>query len=241
MKKTLFLFAILMSGFLCYAQLDIHIPFDTNVVGQAWSGTNYTFTSDYFYVTNLAETSEFTITVTSEDLPEDWNLMWCHDGLCSPTPVQELELMQNVEMELDFIISPVASASGCHIQFKFESESLVEPEYIDFYFQTEDASNADITVIPNQKIQLQQNYPNPFNPTTTIRFSVTEASPVNLSIFNAAGQKVITLTEFNAQAGNYEVDWNGKDRFGNTVASGAYFYKLTSGKYFTNKKMILMK
>ena len=40
---------------------------------------------------------------------------------------------------------------------------------------------------------LEQNYPNPFNPTTTVRFSITHARPVTLTIVDVLGRVVTTL------------------------------------------------
>jgi flagellar hook assembly protein FlgD len=42
-------------------------------------------------------------------------------------------------------------------------------------------------------------------------------------------------------AGIHRVEWDGKDVYGNDVASGIYFYRLTSADYKSEKKMLLMK
>lgn len=91
-------------------------------------------------------------------------------------------------------------------------------------------------------IVLLGNYPNPFNPTTTISFVINN-SGVNteLSIYNLKGQKVITLVYEQLPAGQKNVVWEGKDKYGNTVPSGIYLYKLTNGDHISTRKMILMK
>ncbi|MBN2830471.1 MAG: T9SS type A sorting domain-containing protein, partial [Candidatus Cloacimonetes bacterium] len=45
--------------------------------------------------------------------------------------------------------------------------------------------------------------------------------------------------DFNA--GRHNVVWKGTDFRGNSVSSGVYFYKMSSGTYTKTKKMILMK
>jgi len=88
---------------------------------------------------------------------------------------------------------------------------------------------------------MQQNFPNPFNPTTTIEYSLPKTSQVELAIYNMAGQKVRTLVNTSQAASFYRVIWNGKNDFGQTVASGLYFYKLNAGNYSKVVKMNLIK
>jgi hypothetical protein len=86
---------------------------------------------------------------------------------------------------------------------------------------------------------LGQNYPNPFNPVTTIRYNLPEAAHVKLEIFNVRGQLVATLVNRTRSAGFKVTVWNTKET-GN-VASGVYFYKLTTPKFTAVKKMLLIK
>jgi serine protease len=94
------------------------------------------------------------------------------------------------------------------------------------------------------KFNLEQNYPNPFNPSTTIPFTLVKSGNVTLKIFNIIGQEVRTLVNGRKDAGQYQLQWDGKDDFGRSVASGIYFYKLSisGGENLTlTRKMILMK
>lgn len=93
-----------------------------------------------------------------------------------------------------------------------------------------------------REFKLNQNYPNPFNPTTTISFSLPEASRVTLAVYNVLGQKVRTLINNQlATAGFHAKQWDGRDDAGRQVASGIYFYKLEAGNFSSIKKMVLMK
>jgi len=83
---------------------------------------------------------------------------------------------------------------------------------------------------------LSQNYPNPFNPVTQISYQLPNAGDVKLSIFNSAGQEVKVLINESQSAGNHIVNWNAS-----TFPSGVYIYKLESGSFVSNKKMILIK
>lgn len=86
------------------------------------------------------------------------------------------------------------------------------------------------------KSMLLTNYPNPFNPQTTIRFSLPEASLVRISVYNSLGQRVRTLLDEYTEAGQHDIEFNQ----GN-LATGVYFYRLTTPKYSETRKMVLLK
>jgi spore coat protein A len=90
-------------------------------------------------------------------------------------------------------------------------------------------------------VVLGQNEPNPFNPITQIRFALPAAGPVELSVYNVAGQLVQTLASGEYGMGEHVLTWNGRDARGNAVSSGVYFYKLNAGPSTHVKKMVLMR
>jgi hypothetical protein len=98
----------------------------------------------------------------------------------------------------------------------------------------------DIAGIPDA-FSLRQNYPNPFNPSTTIRFDLPHAAQARLSIYNAKGELVRTLVDRRMTEGRKEIMWNGRDGHGKNVASGVFFYSLTSGDFVQTRKMILLR
>ncbi len=92
------------------------------------------------------------------------------------------------------------------------------------------------------EFELSQNYPNPFNPSTTIKFSIPKADKVQLAIYDIQGSLVKTLVDHEMlNAGSYNVDWNGKNESGMSVASGIYFARITSKQYLNTIKMNLVK
>ena len=95
--------------------------------------------------------------------------------------------------------------------------------------------------IPTQ-FALHQNYPNPFNPSTQISFDIPEGSElVSLNIYNILGKKVSTLLNNVVNPGKHKIEWNAKDNEGNPVASGIYFYELSSSSFTARKKMLLIR
>jgi len=96
------------------------------------------------------------------------------------------------------------------------------------------------TAIP-QRYELAQNYPNPFNPRTHIRYHLSQAGPVALTVFNVMGQAVCRLVVGEQAVGEHVVTWDGLDDAGCPVASGIYFYQLVAGEFCQIRKMLLLK
>jgi len=88
---------------------------------------------------------------------------------------------------------------------------------------------------------LSQNYPNPFNPETTIRFDLPTSGDAELSLFNLSGQRVATLINGFRAAGRYDLRWDGRDDAGSDLASGMYFYRLTSEDQVESRKLMLLR
>ena len=81
-----------------------------------------------------------------------------------------------------------------------------------------------------------ETYPNPANPATTISYSLSSPSKVNLTVYNITGQKVVTLVDGPVSSGVHTVKFDGS-RFG----SGLYFYKFASDKFTKTGKMMILK
>ena len=85
---------------------------------------------------------------------------------------------------------------------------------------------------PAQNLLLQ-NYPNPFNPETWIPYQLSEDTLVSVSIYDTTGQLVRTFSLGFQSAGFYNSQgraayWDGRNALGERVASGIYFYQLTT-------------
>ena len=89
---------------------------------------------------------------------------------------------------------------------------------------------------------LLPNHPNPFNSATTIRYDLSQAMDVKLTVYNVGGQPVRTLVAEHQGAGRYAVEWDATDDSGHSLSSGIYFYRLQAGGEFLEiKKMLLLK
>lgn len=100
----------------------------------------------------------------------------------------------------------------------------------------------DDTALP-PTIQLQ-NFPNPFRLATTIRYQVPDSDRsqgVDLRIFDLQGRVLRTLVDDVQRPGAYELQWDGRDEFGRTVAAGIYPYRLEVGGRSLSRKLILLR
>ncbi|HMQ79436.1 MAG TPA: T9SS type A sorting domain-containing protein [Ignavibacteria bacterium] len=91
------------------------------------------------------------------------------------------------------------------------------------------------------KYELHQNYPNPFNPSTTIKYDLKNDGKVSLVIYDIIGREVIKLVDWNEEAGYKSVTWDGRNKMGNQISSGVYFYTLRTGDFVKTVKMVFVK
>ena len=89
--------------------------------------------------------------------------------------------------------------------------------------------------------ELHGNHPNPFNPSTTIEYTLGQAGPVRLEVFDAAGRRVRTLVDRSESRGNHSVVFDGLDGNGERLASGVYLYRLDAVDVTRTRKMVLLK
>ncbi len=77
-------------------------------------------------------------------------------------------------------------------------------------------------------------YPNPFSNETNIRFSLKQRGHVLISISDALGRVVATLTDQTLAAGSYAVRWKAAG-----FNSGSYFYRISTDDYTESRQILL--
>ena len=85
-------------------------------------------------------------------------------------------------------------------------------------------------------LALGQNFPNPFNPSTSIRFTLDDARPVTLKVYNLLGREVATLVQEHLAKGEHTVTFDAT-----ALPSGTYLYRLQAGTQTLTRKMTLLK
>ena len=103
-----------------------------------------------------------------------------------------------------------------------------------------------LETLPAEQTSLLGNYPNPFNPETWIPYQLADAADVALTIYGADGKLVRSILLGHQPAGVYHrkaraAYWDGKNDFGERVASGLYFYTLTAGDFTATGRMLILK
>ena len=93
---------------------------------------------------------------------------------------------------------------------------------------------------------LLRNYPNPFNPETWFPYQLSRAADVTFAIYSVNGTLVRTFSLGHQAAGVYRSKsraayWDGRNALGEPVASGIYFYTLTTGDFSATGKMLIRK
>jgi|GEM_PF-1020404 len=92
-----------------------------------------------------------------------------------------------------------------------------------------------------REVRLQQNYPNPANPETRIRYSIPQATAVSLKIFDLTGREVKMLVNAHHPPGWHTAVWDGRNAWGQPVASGIYLYQLKTNNHIKTKKIIILR
>ena len=146
-------------------------------------------------------------------------------GLFAPSPIVKddslfLYFSSLVYKPIDAIFEP----------FIGYAKAPLSPSYIE---KNEDCSN--------YFLRLLQNYPEPFTAETVIDYELPEQDYVNLSVFNLSGQKIKTLLSARQYAGTHSIMWNGKNKNGQRVPPGIYFYRIETQYASYARKMTLLR
>ena len=99
---------------------------------------------------------------------------------------------------------------------------------------------------PPNTTALLPNYPNPFNPETWIPYQLAKPADVSLTIYNLRGVMVRKIKLGHQAADLYRsrsraIHWDGRNIFGERVASGVYFYTFTTGDFTATRRMLIRK
>ena len=97
-----------------------------------------------------------------------------------------------------------------------------------------------------QVTRLLQNYPDPFNPEMWIPYELANDANVTLEIYDTTGELIRQFRLGLQQKGRYidkdkALYWDGRNRAGERVHSGVYFYRLLAGDFSETRKLFILK
>jgi flagellar hook assembly protein FlgD len=157
------------------------------------------------------------------------------------------------EVRFAFAKTELTQGSGSLLTIEFQVLSESEGRNSPLSFSSVNLSNSlsigkndGLVNVQPAKTALLPNYPNPFNPETWIPYKLSQDAPVAIYIYSSNGQLVRKLDLGHQSAGVYvsksqAARWDGKDSFGQKVASGVYYYTLRVGGFRATRKMVIFK
>ncbi len=83
-----------------------------------------------------------------------------------------------------------------------------------------------------------KNFPNPFSEGTTIEFEMENPGTVEVIIYDNGGNLIQTLTCENCPPGKNQWNWDTRNKKGETVPSGIYYYEIRTDKKTFAKQML---
>lgn len=111
--------------------------------------------------------------------------------------------------------------------------------------ETRAVTNVELEEIKSDKDSLLQAYPNPFNDRTLISINLPEtidSKEITLKIYNVMGQVVRTFEpDFALNRNSFQLNWDGRNENGQPIASGSYFFVMTTKVKRYSLKLLLLK
>jgi hypothetical protein len=83
--------------------------------------------------------------------------------------------------------------------------------------------------------------PNPTSGPARLEYSLAEAGPAQLEIFNVTGRRVALLASGSSSSGRHVQTWSGRDDGGRLVPSGQYFVRLVAGGTSLSRTLFLVR
>ena len=91
-----------------------------------------------------------------------------------------------------------------------------------------------------EELELQAPYPNPAREEVTVAYSLPEATPMVIEVFNVLGQEVALLEDGERPAGVHEISWS-LDTGAGDLPSGTYFVRLRADGYTHTEQFIIVR
>ncbi|MBL8027849.1 MAG: hypothetical protein JNL74_15605 [Fibrobacteres bacterium] len=137
--------------------------------------------------------------------------------------------------------TPLSSQIGNHsLRIIASDGELFDTANYNYKVVPRGTSNSEESIASPQILSLNVS-PNPFNPTTNLKIAVPANAMklLTLHIYEATGKLLRSWTI--KGTGYHNVQWNGKDAYGNLLPTGMYLAKLHGGATILQSKLLLVK
>ncbi len=107
-----------------------------------------------------------------------------------------------------------------------------------------DTASHDTSAVPRtlgngpMEFGLSGVYPNPFNPSLNVEYSLDRPGDVSIRVLDAYGRETAVLFDGRRSAGEFRIQWDGRDGSGMEAPSGLYVIRMTAGDRTSYKKAI---
>jgi Transglutaminase-like superfamily/FlgD Ig-like domain len=148
---------------------------------------------------------------------------------------------------LDLDLTPFTGTSiQVRIRFKSDAQYYRAGAYIDDVKITGRAARSSGVTDPVPSgaggiLSHLRVFPNPFNPSTRITFELDRSRRVRASVYDMKGRRVADLLDRVLESGVGGVQWDGRDRQGNSVPSGSYLLRVEAGGETWRQKLMLVR
>ncbi len=148
----------------------------------------------------------------------------------STQPGAEFNSLQIADLNLDGkkdILLPM---------FNYNSQS----QYFSYILSQNDPTNIK-EVQKQQEKDYFQSYPNPFNLSTKIKYKISEGGAIKIKVYNLMGEEIAVLKDEYISPGEYEINWEAKNKYDISLPSGIYFISMQINNSIKVSKTILLK
>lgn len=196
--------------------------------------------SNVTYVTNWMPTGITTAIVHNVEIYGNYAVIAHYEAGIRIVDISNPAVPTEVAWYDTYPSANVASFYGCWGVFMFPSGKIIGSDtqtglYVIRVTVPLTGTGNNNNSIP-KNYSLEQNFPNPFNPSTRINYSLPENTFASVKVYDLTGRQVAVLEDGYKAAGSYSVSYDAS-----RLASGVYYYTLSSKDVNITKKMILIK
>ncbi len=170
---------------------------------------------------------------------------------------QVLDLLSAQHSRLGDVSKAVAGAGdattalspGDTLSLEFAATPVPAGQVRDFFLLSKGVYTSAAVPLTNRPVPgasaptrfaLLQNRPNPFTGGTMIGFELPRVERVRIEVFDPQGRQVRVLADGSYAPGRWSVEWDHRDTAGRAMSPGVYLYRMTSGTFRDQRKMVLI-